>query len=87
MFEIKTPMNCKSKNVLYIISCKSCDEQYVGLTNSTLNRRMTVHREQIKHKKYRQLGLSRHLEECNPRYAVKDMFLVTLFYKHSEDAL
>ena len=80
-FVIKKPMNCKSKNVLYIITCKTCKEQYVGLTNTNLNRRMTVHREQIKHRKYRQLGVSQHLEECNNQCKIQDMFIVTPFYK------
>ena len=78
-------MNCKSQNVLYLITCRSCKAQYVGLTNSSLNRRMTVHREQIKHKEYRKLGLSKHLEDCNQNCEIKDMFIVTPFFKLSTD--
>ena len=78
-------MNCKSKNVLYIITCKSCLGQYVGLTNSTLNRRMTVHRQQIKHREYRKLGVSQHLEECNNNCELSNMFTVTPFFKLSDN--
>ena len=80
-FTIKRPMNCKSKNVLYIITCKTCKEQYTGKTNTTLSKRMTVHRQQIKHKEYRKLGLSKHHDECNQSSDIKDMFDVVPFYK------
>ena len=80
-FFIKESMNCKSQNVLYIITCNKCKEQYVGKTNSTLSKRCTVHRSQIKHKEYRQLGLSKHLEELNKNCPIDDMFTIIPFYK------
>ena len=40
-----------------------------------------VHRSQIKHKEYRQLGLSKHLEECNKNCPIDDMFTIIPFYK------
>ena len=45
---------------------------------------MTVHRQQIKNKEYRKIGLSRHLDECNQSCEVKDMFFVVPFYKLSD---
>ena len=40
-----------------------------------------MHRSQIKNKEYRKLGLSKHLEECNNKCEVKDMFSIVPFYK------
>lgn len=85
VFHIRKPMNCKSKNVLYLITCNKCKAQYTGKTHSTLAKRFTVHRQQIRHKEYRQLGLSRHLEECNKKCDIKDMFTVTPFFKLSDN--
>ena len=51
-------MNCKNKNVLYIITCNNCKEQCVRKTKTMLSRRINIHREHIKPKSYRHLGLS-----------------------------
>ena len=85
IFQIRKPMNCKSKNVLYIITCKNCKAQYTGKTNTTLAKRTTVHRSQIKNKEYRKLGLSKHLEECNKNCEIKDMFSIVPFYKVNDN--
>ncbi len=63
-FKIRSLLCCKSKNVLYLITCLGCCEQYVGMTNDTLAARMRVHRQHINTPKYRKLGVSRHIAEC-----------------------
>ena len=52
----------------------------MGLTNSTLNRGMTIHRKQINHKQYRQLA-------NNPNCEIKNMFTVTPYYKLNDKEL
>ena len=42
-FTINGNFNCKSKNVIYVISCRSCGLQYVGQTGNTLNERLRGH--------------------------------------------
>jgi len=81
-FKIKQHMTCKSANVLYIITCNGCNEQYVGMTNNTLAKRFTVHRQQINHPTYRKIGVSEHLYNCS-KNEIK--FTVTPFYKISPD--
>ncbi len=78
-FKIQKPMTCKSRNVLYILTCQGCKEQYVGMTNDTLAARMRVHKQQIKTPKYRKLGVSKHLAECPTDSPIK--FTVTPFFK------
>ena len=39
-FKIKARMHCKSKNVLYILTCNGCGEQYIGNTHDALGSRM-----------------------------------------------
>ena len=77
-FYIKSQMNCKTKNVLYIMTCQGCNEQYVGMTNDALNARVRVHKQQINNPCYRKLGVSKHIDECSD----KDIkFLITPFFK------
>ena len=81
-FYIKSRMDCKSENVLYIITCNGCKEQYIGKTNDQLSSRMRVHRQQINTPKYRQLGMSKHIDECCSQ---EPKFTVAPFYKTTND--
>ena len=81
-FIIKPYLTCKSRNVLYIITCNGCKEQYVGMTTCTLAMRFNTHRLHIRKKEHRQLGVSQHLDECNSK---TPEFTVAAFYKFSGD--
>ena len=48
-YPIKATVNCKTANVVYVIECTKCNEQYVGETENTLHIRMNGHRSGIKH--------------------------------------
>ena len=41
-------MNCGTKSVIYLISCKKCGVQYVGETSHTLRCRFNNHRNRLK---------------------------------------
>jgi hypothetical protein len=45
---LKDMMNCKTANVIYLISCKVCNKQYVGETKLPLNK----HRSDWKTRKF-----------------------------------
>ena len=70
-------MNCKEGNVIYLIICAKCESFYVGQTEN-LRKRVTLHKEQIRHDQYRHLTV-KHLKTCNdgkfkifPIYHCKD---------------
>ena len=42
--EYPMPMDCKSKNLIYLITCSTCHLQYVGETSQQLNIRFQQHR-------------------------------------------
>ena len=42
------PMDCTSKNVVYLITCKKCGIQYVGETSQKLRSRLNNHRNSLK---------------------------------------
>ena len=68
-------MTCKSKYVIYVIICLKCHCFYVGQTEH-LRSRVMLHKEQIKHDKYRQLKVSEHLAKCS-----NGSFNITPIYK------
>jgi len=47
IFNVKSNMNCSSKDVIYLIECKKCKMQYVGQTKQKLSERMNRHRYDI----------------------------------------
>ena len=61
---IKSPMSCTTKEVVYLLVCSNCGLFYVGWTNN-LRKRVTLHREQINHEKYRHLTVSKHISRCS----------------------
>ena len=46
-FEVKRNFTCNSKNVVYVIQCDSCKEEYIGSTQQ-LNHRVALHKSNIK---------------------------------------
>ena len=40
---LKKQTNCKTANIIYLITCTQCDKQYVGETKRALNERMNGH--------------------------------------------
>ena len=52
-------VNCKSKNCIYIITCKNCSLQYVGETSNAIKTRFNNHRSNIKH--YQKSGFCKRL--------------------------
>ena len=56
-------MDCKSKNVIYVITCPEC-ESFCGDQTKNLRKRVTLHMEQIKHEEYRHLDISEHIAKC-----------------------
>ena len=81
-FKIQEHLTCKSPNVIYLITCNGCQEQYVGLTSNALSARFRVHRQHINNPIYRKIGVSEHLDNCS---SLKLKFTVTPFYKTSSD--
>ena len=38
LFKVKTNMDCSSKNLLYVIKCEGCEENYIGQTGNDLRK-------------------------------------------------
>ena len=55
-YKIKHSFNCKSFNVIYLITCLVCKKQYVGKTETGLNMRFTQHRQSVEKNKDDPIG-------------------------------
>lgn len=47
-FSVNSKINCDSKNLIYLYSCKLCRRQYVGETSQSLKQRANGHRSAIR---------------------------------------
>ena len=47
----KYNISCKSSNVIYCITCKTCNKQYVGQTKNTIAKRFSGHFFNVRHSK------------------------------------
>jgi len=62
-FVVKRAMSCKSKNVLYVLECNSCNKQYIGET-SCFRSRMNLHKSHIRSLTNDSLFVSKHIATC-----------------------
>ena len=62
-FKIHENMSCDVKNVIYVMKCKDCGDEYIlGETDNYLRKRVTVHNQQIRDPRTRMLQVSAHTD-------------------------
>ena len=66
-FNVKTTMSYEVRNLIYVIRCGGCQEEYIGETGDTLRHRRTVHRQQIRDASTRMLYVSGHIANCGKK--------------------
>ena len=80
VFNIMYNFTCTTKNVIYVLICENCGEEYIGETGNQLKTRITVHRQQIRDENVRHLYVSKHIYQCG-----KGKFKIFPFYKIKQD--
>ena len=73
-FEIKTPMNCLVRNLIYVIQCKLCGHTYIGETVN-FRRRMSGHKTQAGSADAL-MDISKHLYKCGKGFWKCPLFKV-----------
>ena len=66
-FSLKSKMTCESKNLIYVVICPTCKEEYIGETgigDSKLRDRVRVYRQHIRQPEYEKLKVEKHLRTC-----------------------
>ena len=56
---------CTTENVVYLISCSSCNKQYVGETKGPLNKRMNGHRDDWRHRRFERSPTAEHFHSAD----------------------
>ena len=61
-------MGCDVNNLIYVMQCSGCGEEYIGETDDSLRHRMTVHGQQIRQTDVRILHVSSHIAKSARNY-------------------
>jgi hypothetical protein len=69
-YRIKGHYDCHSISVIYLITCQKCGIRYVGQTGSTMNKRFTGHRFDIRHELEKLIP--KHFSESAP-HSLRDL--------------
>ena len=73
--EITSHLSCQSRNIIYIIMCTKCNEQYIGETDRSLKDRISEHKGYIRTKKLNQ-ATGAHFNL--PGHSVSDMTVMAI---------
>ena len=63
-FEIRVPFNCESKNLIYVVICSGCKEEYIGQTQTMLKERLNTYRQHIRQPELQQIDVEGHIRTC-----------------------
>ena len=63
-FLLKKSFNCESSNLIDVVICQGCKEEYIGETGYIVKERVNIYRQHIKQPQYQQLAVEEHLRTC-----------------------
>ena len=81
-FKINKHFDCRSRNLIYKITCNGCLEYYIGMTKK-LRSRVSGHKCSLFNSNYRLQKLHKHIHECAKNKRIP--FSITPFYKCKRD--
>ena len=85
MFKIKSAASCKSSNIIYLITCKRCSQQYVGETVQLqpLHRRIIGHHFNITHGKTEESLVVEHFNHIGHTFAEVTIVAINKIHSHN----
>ena len=83
VFKMKSAAFCKSSNIVYLITCRRCGQQYVGKTGQPLHPRIDSHRFNIVHRRTEESLVAEHFNGTG--HTLADMTVMTIDPLYSHD--
>ena len=75
---------CKSPNIVYLITCRRCGQQYVGKTGQLLHHRVNIHRFNIAHGRTEESPVAEHF--TGDGHTQVDMVVAVIPQLYSRDS-
>ena len=67
-FEIRVPFVCESKNLIYVVICSACKEEYIGQTQTMLKERWNTYRQHIRQPELQQIDVNGYIRTYRDGY-------------------
>ena len=80
----KFAASCKSSEIVYLITCRRCGQQYVGKTGQPLHRRINSHQSDIKQSRTEESPVAEHFN--SEGHTLADMTVVAIDQLYSHDS-
>ena len=80
-YHIRQHLSCTSSKLVYLITCRKCNKQYVGQTEQSLRQRMNSHRFSINHNT--DTPVAKHFNQ--PDHSLNDLHIVAIDHLPSAD--
>ena len=74
------PFHCESKNLIYLVICSGCKEEYIEQTQTVLKERLNAYRQHIRQPELQQIDVEGHIRTCDG-----GNFKIMLFFAIRED--
>ena len=75
--------SCKPSTIIYLITCRRCDQQYVGEAGQPLHRRVNNHQFDIAHRRTKESPVAEHFK--GEGHTLLDMTVVVIVQIYSHD--
>jgi len=63
-FNVKNNFTCETSNLIYVIICNTCKNEYIGQTSRMLKERINIYRQHIRQPQYQMIKVEEHLRIC-----------------------
>ena len=78
-FLLKNSFNCQSSNLIYVVICQGCTEEYIGETGCLVKDRINIYRQHIRQPQYLQLAVEENLRTCgDEKFHMFPLFKINL---------
>ena len=75
-FKLKSRFNCDSTNLIYLLICNGCGEEYIGETSRTLRERVSLYKSRIGDPNLGTIFVEKYVRSCG-----KEQFSISPFYQ------
>ena len=82
VFKMKFAASCKSSNIVYLVTCRTCSQQYVVETGQLLHQRINCHCFDIKQRRTEESPVAEHFDGKGDKLAVLTVEVIDQLYSH-----
>ena len=64
MFFLKNSFHCENSNLIYVVVCQGCKEEYIGETGCLVKEQIYIYRQHVREAQHQKLAVEEHFRTC-----------------------